>query len=168
MIPRARSARVGSRAGAPLARCVVALALAGCAGAREGAAIRQAPAAPIVNVAATELAAAARPVAPVASDVPSAASPPTWSALYAAYFAVGGESGCGRAGRCHATEMGDAASAYAWLSQRGYIAGTQSALASRSNSCLRWFGGNMPPGGASNPQAAEAVIAWVAAGARDD
>jgi hypothetical protein len=61
--------------------------------------------------------------------------------------------------------MGDAASAYGWLAARGYIDGDRSALASTSNSCLRWLGGNMPPGGKPNDAAARALVAWVAAGA---
>jgi hypothetical protein len=102
----------------------------------------------------------------------SAASPaaaaPTWSELFSAYMAPGTEGGCGRSGRCHARQMGDPASAYDWLKQRGYIAGTSSAIASDANSCLRWFGGNMPPGGRANPKAAADVAAWVAIGAPED
>jgi hypothetical protein len=69
--------------------------------------------------------------------------------------------------------MRDARSAYSWLRQRGYIAGVQSAIASRSDSCLRWFGGNMPPA-RNQPeltfgeQATADLTAWVAAGAHDD
>jgi hypothetical protein len=80
-------------------------------------------------------------------------------------MAPGTEGSCGRAGRCHARQMSDPASAYEWLKQRGYIAGTGSALASNANSCLRWFGGNMPPGGRANPKAAADLTAWVAGGA---
>jgi hypothetical protein len=83
-------------------------------------------------------------------------------------MAPGTEGSCGRTGRCHARQMADATSAYEWLKQRGYIAGAESALASNANSCLRWFGGNMPPGGHANPQAAAAVAAWVAIGAPEN
>jgi hypothetical protein len=107
----------------------------------------------------------------LAAEVATTASPsipsvaPTWSTIYAQYFAVKTEGGCGRSNACHAAEMSDAASAYSWLEQRGYIAGPQSAIASNRNSCLRWFGGNMPPGGRPDPHAADDLIAWVAAGA---
>ncbi len=92
----------------------------------------------------------------------------TWSQLFAAYMAPGTEGGCGRMGACHSRQMSDAASAYAWLKQRGYITGTESALASNANSCLRWFGGNMPPGGHGNLRAAADVAAWVAIGAPEN
>jgi hypothetical protein len=64
--------------------------------------------------------------------------------------------------------VADASSAYAWLEKRGYIAGVQSPLVSSSNSCLRWFGGNMPPRGKVNSQAARDLTAWAAAGAPND
>jgi hypothetical protein len=46
----------------------------------------------------------------------------------------------------------------------GYINGTKSTLAG-SGSCLTWFGGNMPPGGSSDPKAVADFTAWAAAGA---
>ncbi len=70
--------------------------------------------------------------------------------------------------RCHAADMRDASSAYEWLSRRGYIDGTRSALVSPSNSCLRWFGGNMPPQAQPAEDATRDLQAWVAAGAPDD
>jgi hypothetical protein len=102
---------------------------------------------------------------PASAPPPAASIAPTWSTIYAQYFAVKTEGGCGRSNACHAAEMSDAASAYSWLEQRGYIAGPQSAIASNRNSCLRWFGGNMPPGGRPDPRAADELSAWVAAGA---
>jgi hypothetical protein len=86
-----------------------------------------------------------------------------------ARFGPGSPGSCGRASRCHAEEMRDASSAYDWLARRGYIDGTWSPLVNPSNSCLRWFGGNMPPQQA--PPAEDAtrdLQAWVAAGASDD
>jgi hypothetical protein len=88
--------------------------------------------------------------------------------LFAHYFAAGTEGACGRSRACHAADAVDASSAYAWLEERGYIAGARSPLVSASNSCLRWFGGNMPPRGKANAQAAEDLTAWVAAGAPND
>jgi hypothetical protein len=64
--------------------------------------------------------------------------------------------------------MSDPSSAYSWLASRGYIAGTGSAIVDPRNSCLRWFGGNMPPRGAPNDEAVRDLMAWVAAGAADD
>jgi hypothetical protein len=93
---------------------------------------------------------------------------PSWSWLFAQYFAVGTEGACGRSRACHAPDVADASSAYEWLERRGYIAGAQSPLVSARNSCLQWFGGNMPPRGTPNSQAAEDLRAWVAAGARND
>jgi hypothetical protein len=64
--------------------------------------------------------------------------------------------------------MSDAASAYSWLEQRGYISGAQSALVSKTNSCLTWFGGNMPPRGGRDEDAERDLGAWAAAGARNN
>jgi hypothetical protein len=94
--------------------------------------------------------------------------PPTWRAIFAAYFGPDSPGSCGRASDCHAREMRDASSAYDWLARRGYIDGTRSALVSPSNSCLRWFGGNMPPQVMPAEDAPRDLQAWVAAGALDD
>jgi hypothetical protein len=64
--------------------------------------------------------------------------------------------------------MRDASSAYDWLARRGYIDGARSALVSPANSCLRWFGGNMPPQARPAEDATRDLQAWVAAGALDD
>jgi hypothetical protein len=64
--------------------------------------------------------------------------------------------------------MRDASAAYGWLARRGYIDGTRSALVSPANSCLRWFGGNMPPRARPAEDATRDLQAWVAAGAVDD
>jgi hypothetical protein len=63
--------------------------------------------------------------------------------------------------------MTDADSAYRWLTDRGYIHGEQSALVG-GNSCLRWFGGNMPPKGVPGQSATRDLTAWAAAGARNN
>jgi hypothetical protein len=107
------------------------------------------------------------PEAPRASAAPVEPAPPTWSQVYGRYLAVDSAASCARSVACHASQMGDASSAYEWLRQRGYIDGTQSSLV-RSNSCLRWFGGNMPPRGADDPRAVVDLRAWVAAGAVQD
>ena len=108
------------------------------------------------------------PAAELAFEAPAPSlPPPRWATLYGRYFAPGTAGSCGRSHGCHADVMGDADSAYQWLSQRGYIAGAQSALVG-TNSCLRWFGGNMPPRGTSNEEAARDLSAWAAAGAQNN
>jgi hypothetical protein len=147
-----------------------ALTLLACAGGRQAAppAWRPADAAcskaqPVrVDVAAQEV--ESTPPAPVAAQVQPAEAP-TWSAIYARHFGPGTEGACGRSRVCHAAVMTDAPSAYEWLAQRGYIGKAQSALVSKSNSCLRWFGGNMPPRGKTNEDAVRDLEAWAAAGA---
>jgi hypothetical protein len=96
------------------------------------------------------------------------APPPTWNAIFDAYFGPGSPASCGRSGRCHGEEMRDATTAYAWLTGRGYIDGARSALVSPTNSCLRWFGGNMPPQAVPDGDATRDLQAWVAAGAPED
>ncbi|HLK39889.1 MAG TPA: hypothetical protein VKU41_24200 [Polyangiaceae bacterium] len=111
-----------------------------------------------------ETGATADPIAP--SEVPGPSR--TWTDIFSTYFGPGTEGGCGRSSACHAEEVRDAGSTYEWLSRRGYITGTQSALVSRTNSCLRWFGGNMPPRGTPNDRATRDLEAWVAGGALDN
>jgi hypothetical protein len=62
--------------------------------------------------------------------------------------------------------MGTSAKAYSYLSN--YINGTSSRLVVNGQSCLTWFGGNMPPGGGSDSQAVTDLDAWVAAGAQNN
>lgn len=152
-----------------LTRVVVAVMVVvgtvGCAGAVASAPAEPPPpslAARTVAVAAVAESMPASP--PVQAPIP----PPTWSAMFAAYFGPGSPGSCGRSGRCHADEMRDARSAYDWLTRRGYIDGTRSALVSPGNSCLRWFGGNMPPKATPADDATRDLQAWVAAGAPDD
>jgi hypothetical protein len=137
-----------------------------------GGTLEQTPQRPITAVAETAPAVAeeAQAVQREAQELRPAAAEtrfeaPTWSEVFDRYLALGTQGGCARSAGCHASEMKDATSAYAWLSQRGYISGTDSALVSPRNSCLRWFGGNMPPKGHDDADAAQALSAWVAAGA---
>lgn len=117
------------------------------------------------------IAAAQRPPIGAATSTSARRAPvaeltgPSWGSIYSRYFAPGTEGDCGRSRACHAETMADAASAYAWLAQWGYIAGAHSPLISPLNSCLRWFGGNMPPRGTANDEAIRDLAAWVAAGA---
>jgi hypothetical protein len=143
-----------------------AVTVVGCASA-EGSLPTVLPA-PIAPTAAAQPERAPAPIS--APSKPEAAVdvevPPSWGAIYQRYLAPGTQGNCGAHG-CHAHEMVDAASGYAWLAQRGYIAGTQSSLV-MGNSCLRWFGGNMPPRGAANDEATRDLGAWVAAGAQNN
>jgi hypothetical protein len=141
-----------------LARCAVAILvglLTGCGGAAAAAS------------SARQTAPAMQPMVTVTLQRPPP-PPPTWTAVFATYFGPGSPGSCGQASRCHAEEMRDASSAYDWLARRGYIDGTRSALVSPTNSCLRWFGGNMPPQAKPVEDATRDLQAWVAAGALDD
>jgi hypothetical protein len=143
-----------------------ATVLAGCGGALT---IGASPDQPPARVTTPALAFASETLpspSPVAT--PPIRPAPTWSQIYERYLAVGREGGCGRSNACHAADMKDAASAYSWLRSRGYIAGKDSVLVSPHNSCLRWFGGNMPPHGTSNDEAVVDLTAWVAAGAAEE
>ncbi len=149
------------------------IALAGCAGAAIGRAgpslARQPP--PTASHVPAPLADAPAPAAPALELAFETAVPrppaPTWAEIYGRYFGPGTTGSCGRSRACHAEVMSDADSAYQWLAQRGYIAGARSPLVG-SNSCLRWFGGNMPPRGTPDDEAARELGAWVAAGAQNN
>ena len=156
-----------------LASSLTTLALVACASGRQAPAVAWKAAepahfeAPAVRVEVAAPDAASAPPAPVETTSPQPEAP-TWSAIYARYLAPGTEGGCARSRTCHAAAMSDASSTYSWLAQRGYIAGTQSSLVSKTNSCLHWFGGNMPPRGGANDEAARDLTAWVAAGAANN
>jgi hypothetical protein len=64
--------------------------------------------------------------------------------------------------------MSSATNAYSWLKSSNYINGTSSTLVNPLASDLSWYGGNMPPGGGSDPQAVTDMNAWAAAGALDN
>jgi hypothetical protein len=117
-------------------------------------------------VASSDAKLAEEPSEPSVTSEATLAAPPTWATIYARYLGPGTEANCARS-HCHAAVMPDADSTYRWLAQRGYIAGERSALVG-GNSCLRWFGGNMPPKGVPNESAARDLTAWAAAGALDN
>ena len=100
---------------------------------------------------------------------------PTWTTLYNDFFGHGTPGHCGN---CHAgfvggfkcgTTKGDC---YAGLVASGLVnpsAPATSRLGDPQSSPLSWFGGGMPADQAvSNPAAAAAVTAWLAAGAKND
>jgi hypothetical protein len=84
---------------------------------------------------------------------------PTWTAIYNDYLMP--------CQACH-YQMMSAPMAYTWLQSQDYIAGVNSPLVNPSESCLWWYGGNMPPDGMSNPAAVADMNAWARAGAPYD
>jgi hypothetical protein len=85
-----------------------------------------------------------------------AAVAPTWSAIFSSYLTM--------CKTCH-IEMNSASSAYSWLQSQDFIDGAFSPLVSPAQSCLSWYGGDMPPGGTDNAAAVTEMDAWAAAGA---
>ena len=87
---------------------------------------------------------------------------PTWTQVFNSYLAGGTK---GRCSSCH-SEGSSKSNLYSWLKSRGYISGTSSALVDPNQSCLSWYGGNMPTNGPSSWSAAVTDMnAWAAAGA---
>ncbi len=87
---------------------------------------------------------------------------PTWTQIFNNYLAG---STKGRCSSCH-SQGSSKANLYSWLQGKGYISGTSSALVDSNQSCLVWYGGNMPTSGVSSwPQAVTDMNAWAAAGA---
>jgi hypothetical protein len=82
----------------------------------------------------------------------------TWTQVFASYL-----TGCAAVG-CH-PEMHTAKAAYSWLKGKGQINGANSNLVSQAASCLKWYGGDMPPCGGSDDQAVSDMNGWAAAGA---
>lgn len=88
---------------------------------------------------------------------------PTWTSIYNNYL----KSSVGRCNSCH-SQCGSASNTYSWLQGKGYISGTSSAIVDPNQSCLSWYGGNMPPSGGSNSAAVKDMNAWAAAGAANN
>ncbi len=88
---------------------------------------------------------------------------PTWTSIYNNYL----KSSVGRCNSCH-SQCSSASNTYSWLQGKGYISGTSSALVDSNQSCLSWYGGNMPPSGGSNAAAVKDMNAWAAAGAANN
>jgi hypothetical protein len=86
-------------------------------------------------------------------------SGPTFTAIFNAYL-----TGCKM---CH-TQTQSSRATYLWLRSQGYITGASPALVDSAQSCLSWYGGNMPPGGGDNATAVADMNAWAAAGALDN
>ena len=89
----------------------------------------------------------------------------TWTTVFNNYLAG---STKGRCSACH-SQGSSKSSLYSWLSSKGYISGTSSALVDSNQSCLSWYGGNMPTNGPSSwSQAVTDMNAWAAAGAQNN
>lgn len=97
-------------------------------------------------------------------DTGTTTTSPTWTSIYNNYLAGSTE---GRCSACHG-QCSSAKNTYSWLSGKGYISGTSSALVDSSQSCLSWYGGNMPPSGPSDAKAVSDMNAWAAAGAANN
>jgi hypothetical protein len=89
---------------------------------------------------------------------------PTWTEIFTSYLASGTVGNCGN---CHGS-MDTPSDAYSWLQGQGYVGGAKPSLAQSGSSCLKWFGGNMPPSGATSAQAVTDLAAWALAGGQDN
>jgi hypothetical protein len=68
---------------------------------------------------------------------------------------------------CHGS-IGTPSSCYVWLQGQRYVGGANPNIASKSSSCLSWYGGNMPPFGPQSAQAVTDFDAWAAAGGQNN
>jgi hypothetical protein len=111
------------------------------------------------------------------SPVDAAPAPATWTSVYDTYFGPGTPGHCGNAG-CHATIRSGFLcgptkdTCYQGLVSASLLSLTApatSSLADPASSPLTWFGGIMPQDNQGpNEAAADAVKAWITAGAQDD
>lgn len=102
--------------------------------------------------------------APPHDSAPPPPPAPTWTQIFTSYLASGTKGNCNG---CHS--MSSPSQAYSWLSGRGQVGGSSPALTDSNNSCLSWYGGNMPPGGpSSDSTATQQMNAWAAAGGLDN
>jgi hypothetical protein len=109
---------------------------------------------------------------------PTPSDAPTWTEIYNKYLGPGTPGHCSGTGGCHTNLRGgfkcgrDKETCYQGLVAAGLIDPnnpTQSPLAIEGESPLVWLGGGMPlDSAAPNPEAAAAIKAWVAAGAKND
>jgi len=106
----------------------------------------------------------------------SSGGAPTWTMIYGSYFASGTPGHCGNSG-CHLSTLkgfkcgSDKTTCYNGLVTAGYVTTatpTKSPIADLNQSCLTWFGGNMPPGGGASAAAQKDITAWVADGAKNN
>jgi hypothetical protein len=89
----------------------------------------------------------------------------TWTQVFNAYLASGTTGNCAH---CHSS-CNTKSGCYTWLQNKGYISGTTSGLVNPSQSCLSWYGGNMPPSGPKSwANATSDMNAWAQAGAKNN
>jgi hypothetical protein len=103
-----------------------------------------------------------------ATGASAAVGIPTWTDLYNTYFAAGTIGNCTQ---CHAADMVTPASSFSWLNSSSlmYLDPTDPLLLDTTQSCLSWFGGNMPPAGpTTNATAVKDFTAWAKAGAKNN
>ena len=101
---------------------------------------------------------------PPPKDAGVVVSAPTWTQIHNSYLV----SSLGHCQDCHSS-FSSPSSSYSYLRGKGYINGAHSPLVDSSQSCLTWYGGNMPknPTG-PQPQAVSDMNAWAAAGAQNN
>ena len=89
---------------------------------------------------------------------------PTWTDIHNKYLV----SSLGHCQDCHSSFSSPSGS-YSYLRGKGYINGTTSPLVDPNQSCLTWYGGNMPKNATGpQPQAVADMNAWAAAGAKNN
>jgi len=88
--------------------------------------------------------------------------------IYTSYMKSGTAGNCGST-FCH-PQAGSASGAFSYLQSQGYMSGSPPRLVKQGQSCLSWYGGNMPigGGGGNNTQAVTDMNAWAAAGAMNN
>jgi hypothetical protein len=92
--------------------------------------------------------------------------PMTWTQIYNAYFATGTIGNCTDTG-CHNYPTPKAL--FSYLEGMLQVGGPNPALTNPNTSCLTWYGGDMPMGGAASaPQVVAELNAWAAAGGQDN
>ena len=88
--------------------------------------------------------------------------------IYNAYLKSGTVGNCGST-FCH-PEASTPTGAYSYLESKNYMSGSPLRLVRQGQSCLSWYGGDMPIGraGSDNTQAVMDTNVWAAAGANND
>jgi hypothetical protein len=76
-------------------------------------------------------------------------------------------------GGCHSSpkagvQCDTASNCFQTLTSSGYLDGSTNPPLLGNQSCLSWFGGDMPPGGQTAGQAVTDFQAWAAAGAQNN
>jgi len=75
----------------------------------------------------------------------------SWMHIYYAYLDKGTIGNCAARSPCHQAGMPNPPKAYKWLQDQGYLGGSSPALTRKGDSCISWYGGDMPIGGVKLP-----------------